>query len=282
MKNISLPFHDVADIGDGEVLVLFKLPGQKAQELIMRGVDFDRMTKVAEPPAPPPTRDQRIAAARARFSDVVDITPERRTDEVRTPLDPDPVATKPTPPLVETMNLQPAPLAAVFKINNDAGPDGSDMKPEEVYRLVQVEAAPGVAKHLRQEAFRRLVGVPFIKLMQYRPLMSKDLALRIAYQRTAALGNGNMGIGSGYMPGDWGAFIEGLSVTQLENELDALPEWGRPKASASSRVEGDERVLNAFAEQTLYANDANLDALFARWETIKSHGVKGTAPLTGE
>jgi hypothetical protein len=115
-------------------------------------------------------------------------------------------------------------------VNDEAGPDGSQLTTEEVKGLVSICYGKGDSQY-RQAAFDKLCGLPLVKLYRARPHLPSDLAMHIARVRCSALGASQAGVGSGYMPADWAMFVSGKeeSAEMMRAAGQDVPESPPPR-----------------------------------------------------
>lgn len=231
MYSLIIPIIHINEFDVNEILVFFRLPHDcKVRHISMTPEEYERyvVKYMGVKPAPCElTRDERRQQIIDSITDdskvnddpvflgtlpqwkdetrgVAAILPPETPDNME---EQDRINTE-----VSRLGLQPARvdyLKSIMKINEEAGPDGSDITLKDAASLVDLCFSDKVARDIQQQAFQKLSGLPMAKLLAIRKAMPRELAMHIAVLRVEGLGNDSHSIGRGYMPPSWSAFIEG-------------------------------------------------------------------------
>lgn len=265
MNTLILPVVEYV-VEEDEVLVYYRLPGATIDVLSVTPQQFQACYReAAVVPAPRESKAERharqLAEVRARFGDS-----DNRVS-VAKPADDDFEADPGEEAILRLgLTIKADPLKAIIKVNNEAGRDGSDLtlaEAKELNDIINSNASVG----LRQAAFRRIATLPLVKLYRIRGVLSDDLAKQIALERCKTLGQDRSGLGSSYMPADWGGFVSGQLRTaeELAEAVTDVPA-SRPPEENFSFKEG--------AEEALAASNVTLDAVENRWANMTIHATE--------
>lgn len=138
------------------------------------------------------------------------------------------------------------PLRAILRINDDAGPDGSELTLNDARSLAELCYSTKVDKSVNQAAFARLAGLPMSRLVKIRPGIPRELAMHIARVRCANLGASPQGVGANYIPPSWTSFIEGdpkYADNMIDDSGQSIP-IAPPPVENFEVIKKEERFLS--------------------------------------
>lgn len=283
MKYIRFEVLDTTDI-EGDILVVYRVESA-LHHLLLTAAEAESMLFSIDDKPKETAGERKARLVKERLKELhvyTDIAPDV---SILTPPTPPPAVgelvtslSSPEEEVLKRLNLRVEkenPLRSILRVNDDAGPDGTELTPMEAKVLTLVVSDERQPQGLRRAAYEKLAYLPLAKLSKLRPALTPELALRIATERCAALGAGPNNEGAGWIPPEWGSFVDGNDREQ-QQLLVRLQVVNRDAPPPKEDPVLDDPGFNAALADLMASKMRDIVSLETAFKALT---IRGTEPL---